>query len=243
MNQLCDDSFEEHVLPYSLEKTGLHLHGINESTGAFNTMIPEVVAQFAREWGFIETPVHTVNSVTEVKSFTEEIGKTGTWNGESVEGFVVRCHIAQHKADVDLKAIPPYPPGSSYFFKVKFDEPYMMYRDWREITKILLSSKPVTKSKLRRPENVKYCKWVEEEIERDKMQFKDFGKGRGVIATRERFLEWMQNNGDPGSLKESQQQLMTNGAGTSSNDKKVFDKTIIAPVAIPGCGQYIYWFS
>ena len=24
---------------------------------------------------------------------------------------------------------PPYADGSSFFFKVKFDEPYMMYRD------------------------------------------------------------------------------------------------------------------
>ena len=53
-------------------------------------------------------------------------------------------------------ALSPYPAGSSFFFKVKFDEPYLMYRDWREVTKVLLSKGPsaanVPKSKLRRAE-------------------------------------------------------------------------------------------
>src|SRR6266446_4373609 len=28
---------------------------------------------------------------------------------------------------------PPYSPGSSFFFKVKFDKPYLMYCNWQEM--------------------------------------------------------------------------------------------------------------
>ncbi|KAG9120006.1 hypothetical protein FRC07_004682, partial [Ceratobasidium sp. 392] len=49
--ELCDDSFEEHVLPYSKEMTGLHLHGLNERRGDFYTLPNNEVESFAREWG------------------------------------------------------------------------------------------------------------------------------------------------------------------------------------------------
>ena len=42
-SQLCDDSFEEHVLPYPLEETGLHLHGLNRSTKEFITLPPATI--------------------------------------------------------------------------------------------------------------------------------------------------------------------------------------------------------
>ncbi len=53
----------------------------------------------------------------------------------------------------------PYALGSSFFSKVKFDEPYMMYRDWREVTKMLLNKKaPKTlpRGKMKRPETKLY---------------------------------------------------------------------------------------
>ncbi len=55
---------------------------------------------------------------------------------------------------------PPYLDGSSFFFKVKFDEPYMMYRGWREITKSLLArgeSAKLPKCKMLCPENEGVC--------------------------------------------------------------------------------------
>ena len=168
-------------------------------------MPSDQVAAFAREWGLIETPYHIVNSIADIRAFSDEVAKRGEWNGEAIEGFVVRCHVRESGAEESGRDrdAPPYPPGSSFFFKVKYDEPYMMYRDWREITKILLSSSkkytslndvPIPKSKLRRPESHLYLKWVREEIKRDPAPFKDYSKGKGIIKTRERFLEWMKEH-------------------------------------------------
>ncbi|KAL5521724.1 TRL1 [Sanghuangporus sanghuang] len=257
--ELCDDSFEEHVLPYSPEKTGLHLHGINESTGAFHTLPSDAVARFAREWGLIETPFHIVRSIAEVRAFSDEVARRGEWMGEAIEGFVVRCHVGQNKIEANGRDrdAPPYPPGSSFFFKVKYDEPYMTYRDWREITKILLASKQsldtvsIPKSKLRRPESHLYLKWVREEIKKNREAFREYSKGKGIIATRERFLEWLKVN-------HPEQQILATGDAkmdidvdvnmnmdedtekhpeSKSKPKKKFGKTIIVPVAIPGCGK------
>lgn len=221
------------MLPYSPEKSGLHLHGINETGKAFRTLPANIVDAFADEWGFIKTSTLVLKSIPEVKQFTDEIAKTGMWEGEPVEGFVVRTHIVHPKRDSTSRdRAPPYPAGSSFFFKVKFDEPYMMYRDWREITKILLSAKgplndaKIPKSKLKRKETQLYVKWVKEEIRQNRGAFSEFSKGKGIIATRERFLEWLGCN----QGKDVSEEL-------EGSQPTEFGKTIILPVAIPGCGK------
>ncbi|PCH44649.1 hypothetical protein WOLCODRAFT_139122 [Wolfiporia cocos MD-104 SS10] len=236
--ELCDDSFEEHVLPYGPDKTGLHLHGLNACSRAFATQPQDVVDAFANEWGFIETRSTVLNSIADVRSFTEQIGRTGKWDGEALEGFVVRTHVGSTKSNKALSA-SPYAPGSSFFFKVKFDEPYMMYRDWREVTKILLSKGPssgnVPKGKLRRPETKVYVKWVCAEIKRDRSQFEEFNKGKGIIATRERFLKWMESEEGKGETKRMGDMLEEKGL--NPQDEKQFGKTIIVPIAVPGVGK------
>ncbi|KAK0212522.1 RNA ligase [Desarmillaria ectypa] len=232
--ELCDDSFEEHVLPYPPELTGLHLHGINESTKSFRTMPQDVVDTFADEWGFIKTLSTTLNSIEEVRTFTDLVSRAGHWEGQAVEGFVIRTHITHIRElpNNDLpRSAPPYADGSTFFFKVKFDEPYMMYRDWREVTKMLLgqkgelSEKSLPISKMKRPETKQYVRWVINEIKHDRKQFVEFGKGKGIIATRERFLAWMElNKNKPESRP-------------ASPAAKQFGKTVIVPVAIPGCGK------
>jgi tRNA ligase len=238
--QLCDDSFEEHVLPYPPEKSGLHLHGINRSIKAFSTLLPTEVDAFADEWGFTKTPTIALDTVEQVRIFTDEVGKTGKWNGEPLEGFVVRTHVAETQDFLDTKSRPPYPPGSTFFFKVKFDEPYMMYRDWREVTKTLLSANAkgslslaqLPKSKLKRPETQLYVKWVKEEIKKDPAVFKEYNKGKGIIRTRERFLAWMSGEGGKGTDAPAAQNEEKGEITTG----RAFGKTIIAPVAVPGCG-------
>lgn len=128
--QLCDDDFEEHVLPYPPDQSGLYLHGINESTKLFKTLPPATVDAFAEEWGFITTKSLVMDSIPEVKAFTDEISKTGMWKGEAIEGFVVRTHVVDPPKRVSAESASPYAAGSTFFFKVKFDEPYLMYRDW-----------------------------------------------------------------------------------------------------------------
>lgn len=261
ITKLCDDSFEEHVLGYPLEKTGLHLHGLNVRTKEFVTMPTDVVDAFAEEWGFIKTATKTVDSIREVRAFTDACAETGEWNGEPVEGFVVRTHVTEpptsgrnssdkgkNKETPENASAPstssPYKPGSSFFFKVKFDEPYMMYRDWREVTKSLLSTKgPMSasilpKSKMRRAETKVYVNWVINEIKKDPAAFKEYTKGKGIIATREKFLEWLKSDKGGQDLQDAQKEdgVVSGGSG------QVYGKTIIVPVAIPGCGAS-GWFS
>ncbi|GLB39397.1 putative tRNA ligase [Lyophyllum shimeji] len=240
--ELCDDSFEEHVLAYPPEKTGLHLHGINESTKAFKTLPQPDVDAFADEWGFIKTPSLVLNSIADVRSFTQKVGEERHWNGEPTEGFVVRTHVVEPPAGKDSTQ-SPYAPGSTFFFKVKFDEPYMMYRDWREVTKKLLgaatpSAASLPKQKMRRPETRVYVRWVIDEIKRDRQQFEEYTKGKGIIASRERFLEYLQTDEGKGELaraRKAGEDIVGGVENTGSSAE--FKKTIIYPVAIPGCGK------
>ena len=234
--QLCDDSFEEHVLPYPTEMTGLHLHGLNDCSGHFKTQPTSVVDEFARAWGFIVTISHELPSISQVRAFTEEIGRTGKWNGEALEGFVVRTRVASPPTDGSSRAddaSPPYASGSSFFFKIKFDEPYMMYRDWREITKSLLSkgeSAKLPKNKMKRPETKTYVQWVRREIKHHPKLFEGYTKGHGIIATRDRFFEWLETEEGKRSAREAE----TSEAQQPADEK--FGKTIIMPIAVPGVG-------
>ena len=238
--ELCDDSFEEHVLAIAKNMSGLHLHGLNKNVGEFNTQSQPVVDAFAEEWGFIKTASIVLNTEREVREFAEETGKSGKWNGEAVEGFVVRTTIGPRPEDAQHDT-PPYPPGSSFFFKIKFDEPYMMYRDWRELTKSLLtayskgniSDARISKAKMKRKETVVYKHWVENDIKRNPKAFVTYSKGRGIIAVRDRFLEWLQT---PEGLKAglSVEEEISTAPGPSHKGEKV----VLMPIAVPGCGVY-----
>ncbi|CAK5279331.1 unnamed protein product [Mycena citricolor] len=244
--ELCDDSFEEHVLGYSPEKTGLHLHGLNTSTSVFHTLPHSVIDAFADEWGFIRTPSLEFPTLAAVRAFTDGVSAAGHWECEPVEGFVVRTHVTSKPGDA------PYAPGSTFFFKIKFDEPYMMYRDWRELTKSLLtahdkglsgkgagmSEGALSKGKMRRPESKVYVRWVMKEIVRDPETFAQYGKNKGIIATRDKFMVYL-------ASEEGQQQLAlakenrlppATTADTAS-PRAQFGKTVIVPVAIPGSGK------
>jgi tRNA ligase len=235
--QLCDDNFEEHVLAYSAEKTGLHLHGLNDCSKHFKTQPTSVVDEFAREWGFIATLTHVLPSIPDVKAFAEEIGLSGMWNGEALEGFVVRTTVRSPPTDGKAHAdASPYAPGSSFFFKIKFDEPYMMYRDWREITKALLSrgeSANLPKNKMKRPETKTYVRWVRREIKDHPELFESYTKGHGIISTRERFLEWLETE----EGKREREKAEADEEASLTSDKS-FGKTIIMPIAVPGVGAF-----
>src|SRR6266542_326687 len=127
--QLCDDEFEEHVLPYNIpNRRGLHLHGMNFNTVDLKTWPSGMVAKFAKEWGFIPIHYYIKQTVEEARNFTNDIKQNGSLDGMPIEGFVVRTKKTT-------------PSGQDFFFKVKYDEPYLMYREWREVTKALLSKR------------------------------------------------------------------------------------------------------
>jgi tRNA ligase len=179
-------------------------------------------------------------SIPKVKEFAEEIGRTGMWHGEALEGFVVRTTVVHSQAPLTdgrrahaNDASPPYPPGSSFFFKIKFDEPYMMYRDWREITKKLLSrgeNAKLPQNKMKRSETRTYVEWVRREIQDHPELFEGYAKGRGIIATRDRFLEWLETEeGKAGKKKAETEEVKPTG--------RAFGKTVIMPIAVPGVGS------
>jgi tRNA ligase len=226
------------------------------------------VDAFADEWGFIKTPTITFNTVQEVKNFTKTCAETGQWNGVAVEGFVVRTHVKEPAASdtcVNGKAATPYKPGSSFFFKVKFDEPYMMYRDWREVTRTLLAGKKedlkpssLPKSKMRRDETRVYVNWVIEEIKRNRSSFDGFDRGKGIVAARERFFKYLETEEGMKALAgvkkaafEAKEKYVAEvkekvASEFEANEKVApeaatatdISKTIIVPVAIPGCGSF-----
>lgn len=101
------------------------------------------VNAFATQWGFIPTRYLTMNSMADVKEFTDRVGTTGEYEGEAIEGFVVRTTMPDAPAPAPADRVkaavpPPYAPGQTWFYKVKFDDPYLMYRDWRELAKRML---------------------------------------------------------------------------------------------------------
>ncbi|WFD04289.1 RNA ligase (ATP) [Malassezia obtusa] len=134
--ELCDDAFEEHVLAYTPERTGLHLHGLNANGIEFDTRSMEEVNAFAETYGFLPVRFRTYETLADVEAFAREVGKTGSLDGEPVEGFVVRTTMSDN-TDAG-KVRPPYKPGQTWFYKIKFDEPYLMYRDWRELTRSMI---------------------------------------------------------------------------------------------------------
>lgn len=104
------------------------------------------VEAFAKQWGMLPTRYIEIDSLTDVDRFCHKVAESGSWQGIPIEGFVVRTRIpsvpAGSQGDGESRAVaPPYQPGQVWFYKVKFDEPYLMYRDWRELTRRMLTDK------------------------------------------------------------------------------------------------------
>ncbi|GAA5902703.1 hypothetical protein JCM6882_004046 [Rhodosporidiobolus microsporus] len=229
--ELCDDSFEEHVLAYPPELTGLHLHGLNVNAPVLNTLSSTEVAAFAKEWGMIATSFTTFPSVPAVKTYCDNVREAGGVEGPDgklipVEGFVVRGH---RKGGA---------PGEAFFWKVKYDEPYLMYREWRELTRKLLSAYPnldtVTLNKVRNEESRLYVWWVKREMEKDHESFAPWKHGKGIIRTREAFLEWCKT---PEATKTRRELGLKMEQDEEERKNRKFDKTLVVPVAIQGCGK------
>ncbi|CAG8471091.1 11481_t:CDS:2 [Acaulospora colombiana] len=202
--ELCDDAFEEHVLPYTSDRRGLYLHGINYNISDLKTWPSKYVQEFAKYWGFIPTAFYVKDSAEEVKKFTDDVRKKKLLDGKPIEGFVVRAKFESTDKD--------------FFFKVKYDDPYLMYREWREITKSLLSK---GKPKVTYPLSEQYIEWVEGKIHTNPELFSEYTRNRGIIRVRDLFLEQLD------------QQSYIQTVLTEHQDAK----TLIFPVATIGCGD------
>lgn len=266
--ELTDDTFEEHVLPTPDDEIGLNLHGLNLNHPLLYTYSPEHVAHFAKRWGFHPTPWKTVETVEDVKRECSSIEQIG-WPGRDgfIEGVVVRGFLAE---DDPRDTNQPYQP---FFWKVKFEEPYLMYREWRELTRRMLTEfkklnpsqlselqitsaddnqRPtcdmdgmlrllkINVKKIQKPESKLYVHWMVGELLYQDDRFEEWKINQGIVSTRQRFLKWRETvdvQSVLGLISSRGLQSKLNHSSSSSSADRTFDKIMLVPIAIPGCGK------
>ncbi|RYO81859.1 hypothetical protein DL766_007053 [Monosporascus sp. MC13-8B] len=216
--ELCDDSFEEHILAYGPEKAGLYLHGINVNIPEFMTYPSDQVQKFADEWGFRKVGLQVFDDVNTVKSFLEGVAETGAHEGRDVEGFVIRCRMSPDPARV---------PFVDWFFKYKFEEPYLMYRQWRECTKAIIAGKP-PKYKKHIKITEEYLQYARKRLFADLKLSKLYMQNHGIISLRDDFLAHKHMKGSEAAKLENE----SGGAGQS-----ITRDVVLVPIATIGCGK------
>ncbi|KAH8159188.1 hypothetical protein CIB48_g9061 [Xylaria polymorpha] len=216
--ELCDDDFEEHILAYGPDKAGLYLHGINVNIPEFMTYPSGLVQQFADEWGFRKVGLQVFDDIDTVKSFLEEVAESGAHEGRDVEGFVIRCGLS---FDVEQTKYV------DWFFKYKFEEPYLMYRQWRECTKALIAGKP-PKFKKHTKITEEYLLYARQRLAKDPKLAKLYNQNHGIISLRDDFLAYKNLKGSDAANFEN-----VFGDDTSS----VSDNVVLVPIATIGCGK------
>lgn len=216
--ELCDDEFEEHVLEYPPEMAGLYLHGLNFNLPEFETLSGPEVHEFADTWGFKKAQYIIIQTLDEVKSFLEKCGETGSWEGRDTEGFVVRCKWRARGSAVPV----------DWFFKYKFEEPYLMYRQWRECTKSIIAGKP-PKFKKHKKITEEYLLYARQQLAKNPKLGKLYNQNHGIIAMRDGFLA---HKGKKGSELIAQEQ-----EDGEPKDEAVTRNVVLVPIASIGCGK------
>jgi len=216
--ELCDDSFEEHILAYGPDSAGLYLHGMNINIPEFMTYPSPLVQKFADDWGFVKTGLIVIDDINEVKAFLEEVAETGAHGGRDVEGFVIRCKMTHD---------PSKQAFQDWFFKYKFEEPYLMYRQWRECTKQLIAGK---QPRVRKHAKIteEYLLYARKRLAADRNLAKLYNQNHGIIKLRNDFLEFKNMKGsDAANFEELY------GGG----EEDVTGDVILVPIATIGCGK------
>ena len=219
VGELCDDTFEEHVLEYPPDKAGLYLHGINFNLPEFATLSGPEVHQFADSWGFKKAEYIIIQGLDEVKDFLGKCAETGSWGGRDTEGFVIRCKMRDKHGE----------PYRDWFFKYKFEEPYLMYRQWRECTKAIITGKP-PKFKKHKKITDEYLLYARQQLAKDPKLGKEYNQNHGIIAMRDGFLA---EKGQKGADIIAQERAEENGDDAEDATKNV----VLVPIATLGCGK------
>ncbi|CEP64163.1 tRNA ligase LALA0_S10e03862g [Lachancea lanzarotensis] len=220
--EYCDDSFEEHILEYSRDAAGLYLHGINQNQRVFKTLPAQEVTGFAEKYGFNKVQHFTHHDISSLRKFLEQCATAGTFHDKEIEGFVIRCKtISAH----------------DFFFKFKFEEPYLMYRQWREATKKYIETNSrVFGFKKHRFITNKYLDFVIPLLDADSSLRDDYMKDFGIIKLRKMFLLDYGLSGVEILNSEKVKRLEAQNA----IDYQVVDektKFLLIPVATIGCGK------
>ncbi|KIW67422.1 hypothetical protein PV04_06680 [Phialophora macrospora] len=219
VGELCDDRFEEHVLEYPPEAAGIYLHGINFNLPEFATLSSAEVHEFADAWGFKKAQYIMIQTLDEVKQFLNKCAETGSWEGRDTEGFVVRCK----KRSKDRGRAP------DWFFKFKFEEPYLMYRQWRECTKAVIAGK-APKYKKHHKITEAYLLYARRQLAKDPSLAKAYQQNHGIIKMRDGFLAEI---GKKGSDIIRQEEAEGYGTGHGAEIGNV----VLVPIATIGCGK------
>jgi tRNA ligase len=217
--ELCDDDFEEHVLEYRPEAAGLYLHGINLNLPEFATYPHHLVDAFADEWGFKKTMYITKDNIQDVHSFLDQVAETGNYDGRDTEGFVIRCQSKYGTGE-----------WHDWFFKYKFDEPYLMYRQWRECTKAIISGR---EPKVRNHKKIteEYLLFARKQLHANKGLGKAYMHNHGIIKLRDDFLASRGLNGHDIIRQENEGESPDASNATADHD------IVLVPVATLGCGK------
>ncbi|KAJ2768242.1 trna ligase, partial [Coemansia nantahalensis] len=204
--ELCDDEFEESILEYPDRTRGLYLHGIIRNS-VDQAMWPSAeVTRVAERFGFHATQYFTFDSAAEGRTFADQVRRDHVLDGRAIEGFVVRCQTAAG--------------GRPFMFKIKFDS-YMLFHEWRDMTNYVVANKSF---RTRYALTEQYAAWVREQLKANPEAFDQFGKNKGIIAARKRFIEYYLAHGN-GCAEEVYEPT------------KVALRVLLMPVATIGCGK------
>ena len=232
-----DDSFEEHLFEYPVGSRGLYLHGLNENTAEFKSRPVSDLVNFSTKFGFPLVEHEKFNSIDDLFAFITAHQNTGSYKNRYIEGFVIRCKKE----------------ARDFLFKVKFNMPYSLFREWRTVTTGILLD-PLASIKYKFPITAQYVPWIFTKLKQDPQLFSGYLKNQGIIKVRNEFLaahgytnvsqfaESLQKSSMITSDKTHSIEPASNPNYIKFNDwsGSVFDETLpllIVPVAMVGCGK------
>lgn len=89
--------------------------------------------------------------------------------------------------------------------------------------------------RIRNSETRLYITWLQQHMRDHPEAFAGYMDNRGIVAVREDFLQWKETNeGKQAAIAQNEPEAV-NGSQEQSNEP--FEKTLIVPVAVPGCGE------
>ncbi|KAJ3321766.1 hypothetical protein HDV06_003915 [Boothiomyces sp. JEL0866] len=231
--ELVDDDFEEHVLEYPPDKRGLYCHGLNRNTINFESLDIKTVKEFADRFGFFSVDYLEFDDISKVKEFADECAKTGSFKGKAIEGFVVRCF---KKQDIVQQMENLMKESTPFFFKIKFEQPYLMFREWREVTKSLLQGQ--YRSKVKFEMSKSYMDWVYKTMRSNPGVFQGYMENKGIIKTRNLFLKEAKGLDSFVGINVSELCKESNEHyELQLQAGSIKDKVLLLPIAVIGAGK------
>jgi tRNA ligase len=156
------------------------------------------------------------HDVDKVKAFLDNVSETGAYEGRDTEGFVIRCQARDSDGA----------PWHDWFFKYKFEEPYLMYRQWRECTKAIIGGRS-PRFKKHKKITEEYLLYAKRRLMADPKLGRRYNDNHGIIALRNDFLDFK-------GLKGSDIIKLEIENGEHS---EITNNVILVPIATIGCGK------